>query len=464
MRIGRCSNDPKNCTLAGNKTHIPYAGIDSVCPECSAPLAAIASPPQAPPQTPIPPPPPIEPQPTSATTAPPIYAPPQPQQRDVRPDYSRDERDADAPRRRAQYEDDYRQEERAPEDNVMKFTKIAIAGAAIVLLGFAAWRIFDKPQPDAAPELAATASVVGVAGQQVTQISPAQLRRILVATQAFGVPDPAGPVIAQLPMGATLDVSGQINVNGVNWLRVSLPNDSSRSVFVREDQMGFVGDGALAVAPIDPLAGMPLPPGGAAVPGTGAPEIVGPVQPRAPSTFYIASRQANIRQEANVVSAKVGTFEFTDPVTVIGQRMVGARTWYQVQLPSGGTGWINGRLVSGTPRAAPIDAPGFAAPGSAAPKSVPKPEGSALSETGKDDNQAALTAYGPGTKMRVDATTANLRKEPGATGNSVVEALPRDTVIAVEDVRIVNGVPWYQVTSPNGAQGWVSGRTVVGNK
>jgi uncharacterized protein YgiM (DUF1202 family) len=390
-----------------------------------------------------------------------MYEPPP--RRDFEPNYAREERITEEPRRRPQYDDGYQQNEPEPKDNVMRLTQFAIAGAAVALLGFAAWYIFGKPQPDAAPDLAATASVVGVAGQQVTQISPAQLRRVLVATQAFGVPDPTGPVIAQLPMGSTLDVSGQIVVNGVNWLRVALPNDSSKSVFVREDQMGVVGDGALAIAPMDPLAGMPLPPGGAIAPAVGAPEIIGPVQARAPSTFYIASRQANIRQEANVVSAKVGTFEFTDPVTIIGQRMVGARTWYQVQLPGGGAGWINGRLISATPRAAPIDAVP-SVPGTVAPKVPPKPPGGELSETGKDDNQAALTAFGPGAKMRVDATTANLRKEPGATGNSVVEAVPRDTVLAVEDVRIVNGVPWYQVTSPNGAQGWISGRTVVGNK
>jgi hypothetical protein len=39
--------------------------------------------------------------------------------------------------------------------------------------------------------------------------------------------------------------------------------------------------------------------------------------------------------------------------------------------------------------------------------------------------------------------------------------LGRDTLMSVEDVRILNGVPWYRVTSPSGAKGWVSGRTVV---
>jgi hypothetical protein len=69
----------------------------------------------------------------------------------------------------------------------------------------------------------------------------------------------------------------------------------------------------------------------------------------------------------------------------------------------------------------------------------------------------------PGATLRVDASFANIRKEPGATGDTILEVLQRDTLLSVEDVRIINGVPWYKVTSPGGVQGWVSGRTVVEN-
>jgi uncharacterized protein YgiM (DUF1202 family) len=344
----------------------------------------------------------------------------------------------------------------------MKATQIVIVAAAIALLGFFAWRMFLQPRPVSAPELAATATVTGVGTQQVTQISPAQLRRVNVATQAHGVPDPASAIIAQLPTGSVLDVTGQIQVAGVNWLRISLPNDSSRSGFVREDQMATLGDAALSVTPMDAVAGATIG-AGAAVPLT--PDVVGPVQTREPTTFYIASLQANIRQEASATSAKVGAFEFTDPITVIAQRSVGASVWYQVQLPSGGMGWISGRLVSAAPRDIPIDrATAISKTKVVKTPSKPEIQTDDSADMSQLDAIPALTAVSPGTTMRVDSTVANLRKEPGATGTSVVEVLQRDTLMSVEDVRILNGVPWYRVTSPNGAQGWVSGRTVVANR
>jgi uncharacterized protein YgiM (DUF1202 family) len=448
LRKGRCSNDPKNCTLAGSKTEIPYAGIDSVCPECNSPLAAIAATTQAAPPPPPPPPPPI------VQPVPPVYAaaptPP--------PVYSREEAPRYETRQTAPFDQSYAADEPERKDSAMKLTQMVIVGAAIALLGFFAWRMFLQPRPVSAPELAATASVTGVADQQVTPISPAQLRRVNVATQAYGVPDAAGAVIAQLPAGSVLDVSGQIQVSGVNWLRVSLPNDSSKSGFVREDQLVNLGDGTLAVTPVDQLPGA-VPQGATPPTAPAAPEVIGPIQAREPATFYIASLQANIRSDANATSTKVGAFEFTDPITVIGQRTVGARTWYQVQLPSGGTGWVNGRLVSTTPRDIPLDRE-TAQGTEKIVKLPPKPP----AYDGAGDDKPALVAVTPGTTMRVDATVANLRKEPGATGNSIVEVLQRDTLMSVEDVRVLNGVPWYRVTSPNGAQGWVSGRTVVENR
>jgi uncharacterized protein YgiM (DUF1202 family) len=449
LRKGRCSNDPKNCTLAEAKSELPYAGLDSVCPECGSPLAALAGASTSSPAPPAPTPTPIV-QPVQAAPVAPV-AMPSPRFDDQSP-----------PRFESgglPYRDDF--EETASKDGAMKLTQLAIVGAAIALIGFFAWRMFLQPRPVSAPDLAATASVTGVAGQQVTQISPTQLRRVSVATSALSVPDAAGTVIAQLPAGSLLDVSGQIQVAGTNWLRVSLPNDSSRSGFVREEQMAPLGDSALAIAPMDPASGALPSNTVSTVPA--APDVVGPIQAREPTTFYVASRQANIRQEANVASAKVGTFEFTDPITVVAQRSVGAGVWYQVQLPSGGIGWINARLVSTAPRDIPLDR-ATASPTTKLSKKPETPSDQPTEDITTLDSKPTLTAVSAGTTMRVDSTVANLRKEPGATGNSVVEVLQRDTLMSVEDVRILNGVPWYRVTSPSGAQGWISGRTVVENK
>jgi uncharacterized protein YgiM (DUF1202 family) len=450
LRKGRCSNDPKNCTLAENKTEIPYAGMDSVCPECGSPLAAIAFR--------APPPPPIAQAvaPDYTQTQTPSYA---------QDDVSRyDERRAARDQHPTNARDDYSSDEPRPNDSVMKLTQLVIVGAAIALLGFFAWRMFLQPRPVSAPDLAATASVSGVGDQQVMPISPAQLRRVTVTTQALSIPAASGTIISQLPAGSVLDVSGQVQVDGITWLRVSLPNDSSKSGFVRADQLSSLGDGDLAITPVDQLPSSTLP--SAAPTQAARPETVGPIQARPPATFYIASLQANIRQEANASSVKVGAFEFTDPITVIGQRSVGASIWYQVQLPSGGNGWINGRLVSSTPRATPLDRES-ATPSASVVKVPTRPENSSdqpTEDVSTLDSKPALSAVAPGTTMRVDSSVANLRKEPGVTGNSVVEVLQRDTLMSVEDVRILSGVPWYKVTSPNGAQGWISGRTLVENK
>lgn len=443
VRKGRCSNDPQNCTLAAHKTELPYAGIDSVCPECGSPLAALAGVQSAPTPAQI-----VQTPPPSPTPA-------------VQSDYQNAPRPEDT---RYDRQPDYNEESRAPTGSAMKVTQIVIVGAALALVGFFGWRMFLQPRPVQGPDLAASANVTGVGSQQVTQISPAQLRSVAMATEARGIPDAAGAVVAQFQPGTMLDITGQIAVNGINWLRVSLPNDSSRSGFVREDQMVSIGGGALSVTPLDGLP--PTPSTGiiGQVPAT--PAVIGPIQAREPATLYIASLRANIRQEADAASTKVGSYEFIDPIVVVGQRSVGSVIWYQVQLPSGGNGWINARLVSSAPRDIPLDK-ASAVPSSGTIKLVPKPASPSdapVSDVGKNDDQAAIMAMGPGATIRVDATIANLRKEPGATGNSVVEALQRDTLMTVEDVRIVNGVPWYRVTSPNRAQGWVSGRTVVENK
>jgi uncharacterized protein YgiM (DUF1202 family) len=440
--------------MAQSKAELPYAGVDSVCPECGSPLAAIATTGPSATDTVRPP--------RAAPPVSPPYNEPAPQR--AEPAFDRDrvgraytaQEPYQTPPRPATFE---AEPSAAPRDSAMKFTQIAIVGAAIVLIGFFVWKMFLAPREVATPELPASASVPGGTVPQIVQISPPQMRRVDVVAEARSTPDAASSVVAMLPAGSLVDVTGQVQAGGLNWLRVTLPNDSSKSGFVREDQLASMGDGSLTISPVD---GTQLP----AVPGTpptGSLEAVGPIQPMSPATFYVASRQANVRQEATSSSPKLGTFELADPLTVIAQRTVGARVWYQVQLPNGATGWINGGLLSATPRTTPIDAPPPKAPGNPEANSPKPPTGSEKpsSQIGEMDNQEAMRAFGPGTTLRVDATSANLRKEPGVTGNSVVESLPRDTLMSVEDVRIVDGVPWYRVTSPNRAQGWVSGRTVV---
>jgi uncharacterized protein YgiM (DUF1202 family) len=452
LRKGRCSNDPQNCTLAAAKTELPYAGIDSICPECNAPLAALAV--HSASQT------------ATATPVPPAYQPPPPPPPPVA-------RPVDAHEAAPNYEDsgrrsgyDYESETRAPSNGAMKLTQMVLLGAAVALVGFFGWKMFLQPRQVEVPDISATQNGAS-SNTQVTQISPPQMRKANVTAEARTIPDASSAIMATLSAGTLLDVTGQVTVNGISWLRVSLPNDSSKSGFVREDQLAPLGDGGLNVTPVDPLAPSVVPGSTPATQTTAAAEAMGPIQPMAtPVKYYVATGTANVRQDASANSARVASLTFNSEVNAVAQRTVGGKIWYQVQLPTGGSGWMNARLLSGDPRESPLDAtatPPTPKLEKIEPKPVP-PSDSPTTEVGKRDNQEALSAYGPGTTLRVDAPTANLRKEPGATGNTVVEALGRDTLMSVEDVRIVNGVPWYRVTSPTGAQGWVSGRTVVENR
>jgi uncharacterized protein YgiM (DUF1202 family) len=449
LRKGRCSNDSQNCTLAAAKTELPYAGLDSVCPQCGAPLAAIASQKAEPP--PPPPPPAYQPAPPVQTVQ-----TPSPAYRQEAPRYPQSAQ-------RSGY--DYEPETAPPRDGMMKLTQMVLAGAALALIGFFAWRMFLQPRDVQAPDVSNAAQGQSAAGAQVTQISPPQMRKVNAAAQAHTIPDSTSAIVANLAPGALLDVTGQVQVNGVNWLRVTLPNESSKNGFVREDQLVALGDGGVTVSPMDvPATGVPT--NGVAPPVTPAtPVVQGPIQPLTPVKYYVATNTANVRQDADPNSARVKALTFNDEVDVVAQRSVGGKLWYQVQLPTGGSGWMNARLLSGDPRESPID--GGQPPNTklekVVPRTVPANDG-ATTETGKRDNQEALSAYGPGATLRVDSTTANLRKEPGSSGSNIVEAMGRDTLMTVEDVRILNGVPWYRVTSPNGVQGWVSGRVVVENR
>jgi uncharacterized protein YgiM (DUF1202 family) len=453
LRKGRCSNDPRNCTLAAAKTELPYAGIDSICPECNAPLAALAGSKSSEDSArasagPVTPPPPPIVQPTY-TPAPPTPSSTQ--------GYQNAPRLNEEPRRPSY---DYEPETKAPRDNAMRITQIVVIGAAVALIGFFGWRMFLQPRPVGAPDSATSAPNADAMNGQILQISPAQMRRANVPVEVRTIPDPASAIVSNLAAGALLDVTGQVQVAGITWLRVTLPNDSSKSGFVRDDQMAPLGDVALQVVPNNPLAPNGVP---GINPGVASTEVLGPIQALVPQKFYVATRTANVRQDANTNSGRVGTLSFNDELQVVAQRTLGGALWYQVELPNGGGGWMNARLLSGDQRETPVDSQPITPPvpgEKLAPKPSPDTDAPA-SEVGKRDNREALLAFGPGTTLRVDAVTANLRKEPGATGNSVIEALARDTLMSVEDVRVLNGVPWYRVTTPGGAQGWISGRTVV---
>lgn len=424
MRKGRCSNEPSACEFARHQLELPYAGSGSVCSRCGSPLAAIIDPAEHSVSPPPPPPPP----------------PPAPLYREPRPQ----------PAFEAQAEPSFE----APSGlTVMQITRWVAIAALLILVGFIGWRMFGPEQdPNSALDPVGLSALTE--GLDIQQISPPEMRRVDVSTEARVSPDPTSAVIMLLAPDTILDVTGQIQIGGLNWLRITLPNDRSRSGFIREDMLAPLGEGEGDYSSLDPLAGNTI--NGAIMPV--APVQVGAVAMAQPVTYQIVGAPASIHLSPAFESPQLGQVGSGVLVMVVAQQISNGLPWYQVQLTNGRTGWISGNSAvraAESPNAAAAAAAAAEASAESAPQPAPKAE---------PEVPAGPMAVSVGTLMRVDTPTASLRARPGTASDPVLEVLPTDTLMSVEDVRIVAGAPWYQVTSPKGTQGWLPARSLVVNQ
>jgi hypothetical protein len=76
-------------------------------------------------------------------------------------------------------------------------------------------------------------------------------------------------------------------------------------------------------------------------------------------------------------------------------------------------------------------------------------------------DRPSLSAYDVGTKLTITTQKANLRAAPDTGSDNSIEIVKPDATLTVEDVRIVDGLAWYKVTTPSQTQGWISGRIVT---
>ncbi len=419
MRVGVCSNEPSACELARSQSELPYAGSGSVCPRCGSPLAASVDLPD-------------EAVPISTQPAPESVGPrpePQPQ-----------------PPPRMEYVPDAQSG-----FTIMRLTRWVAIAALLVLVGFIAWRLYGPKEDTNGPAGRSGLSAL-TEGLDIQQISPPELRRVDVSTEARVSPDPTSAVIMLLAPETILDITGRIQVGGLEWLRITLPTDRSRSGFIREDMLAPLGEGDIDYSSLDPLAGNTI--NGSIMPV--APVQVGSVPLAQPMTYQIVGPPASIHQSPALESPQLGQVPSGVLVMVIAQQMSNGLPWYQVQLTNGNTGWISSNAAVLAPQNLNT---------AANTATATAPEASAMAASKAEaELPAGPVAVSVGTLMRVDTPTANLWARPGATGEPVLEVLPTDTLMSVEDVRIVAGMPWYQVTSPKGNQGWLSGRTLVANQ
>ncbi len=423
MRKGRCSNLPSACEFARNQLELPYAGELSACPRCGSPLAALVD---------------------LSEEAVPFFNQAVSEPVSPRPESTPDPR----------YEPRIEQVVGAQTSfTIMVLTRWVAIAALVVLLGFIAWRFFGPKQDTNAP-LGGSGLSALTEGLEIEQISPPELRRVDVSTEARVSPDPTSAIIMLLAPETILDITGRIQVGGLEWLRITIPTDRSRSGFIREDMLAPLGEGEGDYSSLDPLAGNTI--NGSIIPI--APVQVGVVPLAQPMTYQIVGVPASIHQSPAFESPQLGQVPSGMLVMVVAQQMSNGLHWYQVQLTNGRMGWISSTaavLASQNPNA--VSDTGAVPATEASPMPAPKAEAEA-------ELPAGPMAESVGTLMRVDTPTASLRARPGAAGDPVLEVLATDTLMTVEDVRIVAGMPWYQVTSPKGNQGWLSGRTLVANQ
>ncbi|GBF57207.1 hypothetical protein PbB2_00871 [Candidatus Phycosocius bacilliformis] len=430
MPIGRCSNQPEACENARLELDLPYAGPDSVCPLCRSPLALVGEP--------------------LVTTAQPTAS--------SWPDAEAQHFGTRSlPPSGTQMASETK-EPSALAGSAMNVTRWAAIAALIILVGFIAWRAFG-PKPDNSAWVDPSGLSANSEGLAIEQISPPQLRRVIEQTAARVLPDSESAQIMVLPVDTILDVTGKLSQGAQIWLRVTLPTDRSRSGFVREDHLDLLGEGEADYSSLDPTAGntinsvvMPV-----------APVQLGPMALAQPITFQILKGPATIFQTPAADGVPMGNVAEGMLVNVIAQQTVAGVLFNQVQLTNGRTGWILGSAgVSLTP-VGPTGQAGTAGAG-VLPNGTSGQDGIVPPDPAESAPPKGPMAVSVGTLMRVDGAPASLRARPGVTSEAVLEVLPVDTLMPAEDVRIVAGVPWYQVTSPKGNQGWLPGRALAINQ
>lgn len=297
LKKGRCSNSASKCKLAQTGELLPYAGIGSICPECSAPLALVSIEAEVPPQK------------TAPVTPTPTY-------------------------------DDYDYE---PSNKGLEWAKtiaIIVIVGALVFFGLR----FALGSRDSGDDIAISNSVDE---SSIQALNPTAVARAKAAISVKAEADDAASEIGTLAQGVVVDVTGLLTKDGVSWARVTMPNQSTKSGFVHQADLESLSGGADLAIISGPMANEIVPPDGALI----TPMFTA-ITDMPPQTYYITSARANVRAEAGVNAARITELTRGDQLVADGSRMVDNKTWYRVKLPNGTYGWLSSSLVSNSP---PVD-------------------------------------------------------------------------------------------------------------
>lgn len=387
LRKGRCSNLPENCNFAKEGTLLPFAGVGSICPECSAPLALVAIDSQVP----------SEPA-SAATFQNNVTA--QPANYDISTQY--DEK---------------------PSNSALTWT-INIALVALIAAGvFFGLKHFNNKD-----DSSSSISNSTVSEGAVSPYSPPKIGRAIHDIQGKTSPDEASTSLGLIAEGTAIDITGEVTINNVPWLRITMPNQATQIGYVKKSDIenlgegieiieGGIGNEILSTPPTTPIASE--------------------ITPMSDQLYYVTSTRANIRQEAGATAPKIGEMLRGDTLIADASRIIDGKTWFRVKMPNGNVGWISSSLLSlNEPQAAP---------------EPPEPD---------TKSNSSGTPVTEGDNVVISSAQANVMSKPVVDDSTIVSRADKGMVLQVQEVLSTNGQTWYRVRSNRfGIDGWISAST-----
>lgn len=382
IKRGQCSNSPSKCSNAANGTLLAYAGTNSICPECGAPLALVAGEGNSAPQP---------------STPPPINTQRQP------PPPAQD------------YEDDYEDEK---PNQALEFAKMAAMFVVVAGLVFFGLRYFtsrgENNQADIGNE---TTNQISVGQMSVADINPSLIANTASIIDVKASPSESAQSLGKIGVGVGVEINGKVNVDGIDWYRIMVPNQSGQTGYVKVSDVVPIDGGSLLTNQV-----------------TAAP-VVSEVSEIPETIFYISGDKANIRDQAGLNGKKVAEMLRGDTLSASATRTVDGKTWYRVNLPTGGQGWISSSLLSRTPVSATPEITTDSAPKS-----------SAISE---------------GSNVVFTFDKVKVRQSPDAAATIDTDETQKGMVVLVDEVQTSGGSTWYHVHSNRfNIDGWVDAKSV----
>jgi GW (Gly-Tryp) dipeptide domain len=384
IKRGQCSNNPTKCSNAANNVLLAYAGPKSICPECGAPLALVAV------------------------------------------ENSDDNISFQSPN--PAKSDDYFEEKST--NGMLDFVKtlaiIAVLGGA-VFVGLKFFTSKNNAQDTNFSEQLGNQTVLPTNGFE--QLSAPIIVKSNGMVEVKTSPSMSSESIATLGQGMTMDVEARGIVDGIEWLKVIIPNHSGQIGYVRAAEVSPLGDGMYSGMQ-DGMMGMPSNMVG--MPPVAAPPVIGPIVTMTDTIFYVQSDKANLRTDAGANAPKSSEAMRGETLNANASRTVGGKTWYRVTTKSGESAWVAASTLGKAPPA-------------------PKDETAAVD---------AVVGVSAGANVVFVADKIKVKAADPTLGEDEIEAR-KDMVVQVDATEIRNGVTWYHIKSKRfNMDGWVDGRNV----